>query len=130
MYKPSEKLRFWPFEKKIHNKFLLWSGVKTSSLPEVLRSGIRMPNVESAQTGYMFGKGIYFTDCSSKAALQSFSKKDGQQRIFLILSEVALGDMHKAYAPHVFNRSAPSYCHSVMGVAQNKPKQSGIRDLC
>ena len=82
-----------------------------------------MPNVESAQTGYMFGKGIYFTDCASKATLSSLSsKKDRSQRAFLILSEVALGDMFKAYAPHVFNRSAPMYCHSVMGVAQNKPK--------
>jgi hypothetical protein len=28
IYKPSEKLRFTPFETKIHNKFLLWQGVK------------------------------------------------------------------------------------------------------
>ena len=24
IYKPSEKLRFYPFETKLHNKFLLW----------------------------------------------------------------------------------------------------------
>ena len=47
----------------------------------------------------------------------------------MLLSEVALGDMHKAYAPHQFKRSAPMYCHSVYGVGLNKPKQVGIRDL-
>ena len=68
MYKPSEQLRYIPFEKKMHNKFLLWHPIKSQSLVSTLRNGIRMPAAESAQTGYMFGKGIYFTDCFSKAA--------------------------------------------------------------
>lgn len=68
MYKPSEKLRYTPFEKKLHNKFLLWHPIKAQSFISTLRNGIRMPSVDSAQTGYMFGKGIYFTDCFSKAA--------------------------------------------------------------
>ena len=38
--------------------------------------------------------------------------------------------MHKAFAPYQFNKSAPMYCHSVYGVGQYKPKQTGIRDLC
>lgn len=101
LYKPSEKLRFAPFENKLHNKFLLWNGVKPQSMAATLRDGIRMPYAKSAQTGYMFGKGIYFTDCVSKAALQSLSgNKKASNRCFMILSEVALGDMHKAYAPY------------------------------
>jgi len=75
IYKPSEKLRFIPFEKKIHNKFLLWHGMKTQSIVSSLRNGIRLPSSDSAQTGYMFGKGIYFTDCFSKAALQCVPTK-------------------------------------------------------
>jgi hypothetical protein len=79
----------------------------------------------------MFGKGIYFTDCVSKAALQSLpTNKKATNRCFMILSEVALGDMHKAYAPYQFKRSAPMYCHSVYGVGQQRPKQIGIKDLC
>lgn len=134
VYKPSEKLRFEPFERKIHNKFLLWHGVKTQALAVTLRNGIRMPNADSSMTGYMFGKGIYFTDCFSKAALQSLgpAKKiaNTSHRSFILLSEVALGDMHRAYAPHQFKRSAPMFCHSVYGVGLQKPEQLGIKDLC
>ena len=48
----------------------------------------------------------------------------------MVLSEVALGDMHKAFAPHQFKRSAPMYCHSVYGVGQQKPKMHGMKDIC
>ena len=131
--KPSEKLRYSPFDKKMHNKFLLWQGIRTQSLPSVLRNGIRMPSNEAAQTGFMFGKGIYFFDCFSKAALQSMGPErinPGQTvKAFLLLSEVALGDMHLAFAPYQFKRSAPMFCHSVYGVGRYKPKKIGIRDL-
>jgi poly [ADP-ribose] polymerase len=136
VYKPSEKLRFSPFEKNLHNKFLLWQGFKTQSLPSVLRNGIRMPSKEAAQTGYMFGKGIYFYDSVSKALVHTEGSKlkqltQGQStKAYLVLSEVALGDMHKAYAAHQFKRSAPMYCHSVYGIGLFKPNKIGIRDIC
>lgn len=118
-----------PFEKRVHNKFMLWHGIKPQSVVSTLQNGLRMP-VESAQTGYMFGKGIYFTDSASKAALQSLpAQKKVSNRCFMVLAEVALGDMHKAYAPYQFKRSAPMYCHSVAGVGQQRPKLAGIRDL-
>jgi hypothetical protein len=82
----------------------------------------------------MFGKGIYFYDCFTKAALQSLGPQrmePGQTiRAYVVLSEVALGDMHQAFAPHQFKRSAPMYCHSVYGVGRYKPNKIGIRDLC
>jgi hypothetical protein len=65
--KPSEKITYLPFEKKVHNKFLLWHGVKACSAFATLREGIRLPSVES-NVGLMFGRGIYLTDCFSKAA--------------------------------------------------------------
>ena len=115
----------------MHNKFLLWQGVKQQSLASTLRDGVRIPAVESAITGYMFGKGIYFTDCFSKAAMKAMEMKPAQiSKAYVMLSEVALGDMHKAYAPHQFKRSAPMYCHSVYGVGLNKPKQIAIKDVC
>ena len=49
----------------------------------------------------MFGKGTYFTDCASKAAFQSLpTQKKTSNRCFMVLAEVALGDMHKAFAPY------------------------------
>lgn len=47
---------------------MLWHGLKTQNVASTLKDGFRMPLAEVAQTGYMFGKGIYFTDCFSKAA--------------------------------------------------------------
>ena len=104
-----------PFEKQLHNKFLLWHGVKQSHLASVLRNGLKMPPEAAPSTTYMFGKGIYFTDCSSKAARESVSSTKKQGDGFAILCEVALGDMHKAFGPYQHNKP-PNYCHSVYGV--------------
>ena len=92
-----------------------------------------MPSAASAPTGYMFGKGIYFTDCFSRAATQCVGMRGSatkDARCFMLLSEVALGDMHKAFSPYQFKKSAPMYCHSVHGVGLQKPNHIGIRDLC
>lgn len=50
-------------------------------------------------------------------------------RVTVMMTEVALGDMHHAFAPHQFDGQAPNYCHSVYGVGQQKPANVGIRDL-
>ena len=44
--------------------------------------------------GYMFGKGVYFADMSSKSANYCFASRDNREGVML-LSEVALGDMHE-----------------------------------
>lgn len=48
----------------------------------------------------MFGKGIYFNDCSSKAARESILPNYKSGDGFILLCEVALGDMHKAFGPY------------------------------
>ena len=40
--KATEKLNFLPFEHSLHNKFLLWHGVKLNSLASVLREGLKI----------------------------------------------------------------------------------------
>ena len=40
--KPSQKLSFMPFERRLHNKFLLWFGCRSTSVAATLREGIRM----------------------------------------------------------------------------------------
>jgi hypothetical protein len=125
--KPSEKLSYMPFENKLHNKFMLWYGCKTTSLAANLREGLRLPSKESADTGLMYGKGIYLTDCFSKAANNAISGQ-GQGVVFLV--EAALGDMHKAFQPEQNRRGAlPFFAHSVYGVGHQKPSASGLRDL-
>lgn len=90
--KASEKLRFQPHEAALHNKFLLWHGVKQTSVPAVLRDGLRVAPQEAPSSVYMFGKGLYFTDCSSKAANHCQMAQRSSEG-FLVLAEVALGNM-------------------------------------
>lgn len=93
--KPSESLTYRPFDRKLHNKFLLWSGCKQTSLVATLRHGLRMPSIDSAEVGLMFGKGIYLTDCFSKAAngcsVQAVSAFDQDRFGIIFLVEAALG---------------------------------------
>mgnify|MGYP000979437786 CR=1 len=64
-----------------------------------------MPAAEAPSNLMRFGKGIYLTDCFSRAASQchdasSLSQGGDDAKLGLVfLVEVALGDMHRAYAP-------------------------------
>lgn len=46
----------------------------------------------------MFGKGVYFADASSKSA--NYSMPEPNRPGFLLLSEVALGEMNELYVLH------------------------------
>lgn len=67
--KPMHDVRFRTFDKKLHNKCMLFQGVTQTSLASTLRDGIKYPMEQAAHVAFMFGKGLYFTDCFSKAAL-------------------------------------------------------------
>ena len=66
---------------------------------------------EAPTTGYLFGKGLYFTDCCSKAAYYCGASKKNPDGL-LLLSEVALGVQHNVFKPKQFT-APPIYCHSV-----------------
>ena len=46
------------------------------------------------QTGYMFGKGLYFADMVTKSANYCYADANNHHGLML-LSEVALGDMYE-----------------------------------
>lgn len=118
----------------MHNKFLLWFGCKQSSVVANLRKGLRMPAAEAPSNLMRFGKGIYLTDCFSRAASQchdatSLSAEGEETKLGLVfLVEVALGDMHWAYAPEPLMQMPPM-AHSVYGVGNQKPDIRGLIDL-
>lgn len=100
--KGSEKMRFLPFDQGLQNKFLLWYPVSQSSLANILRNGLRIPGAEVPGATFRHGKGLYFTDCASKAIMQSMSSsiKTADSSVgYVLLCEVALGDMHKTVKP-------------------------------
>ena len=65
--RPQEELRFFPF-RKVHNRFLLWHASRLTNYVGIFKEGLRIAPPEAPVTGYMFGKGIYFSDIVSKSA--------------------------------------------------------------
>ena len=50
------------------NRRLLWHGSRCTNYGGILSQGLRIAPPEAPATGYMFGKGIYLADMSSKSA--------------------------------------------------------------
>ncbi|XP_056384554.1 poly [ADP-ribose] polymerase 2 isoform X3 [Hyla sarda] len=82
------------FREDLPNRMLLWHGSRMSNWVGILSQGLRVAPKEAPVTGYMFGKGIYFADVSSKSANYCFTTRDKNVGIIL-LSEVALGECNE-----------------------------------
>lgn len=61
--------------KDIPNKMLLWHGSRLTNFVGILSQGLRIAPPEAPVTGYMFGKGVYFADMSSKSANYCFTNR-------------------------------------------------------
>eukprot|EP00964_Phaeocystis_antarctica_P152049 scaffold119809_cov42-Phaeocystis_antarctica.AAC.1 len=61
--------------KDVGNRQLLWHGSRLTNWCGILSQGLRIAPPEAPATGYMFGKGVYFADCSSKSANYCFANK-------------------------------------------------------
>ena len=88
-----EKARFE--ESKYFNipsdRRLLWHGSRVTNFGGILSQGLRIAPPEAPVTGYMFGKGIYLADMSSKSAGYCCSYISGNTGL-LLLCETELGD--------------------------------------
>ncbi|CAG0918266.1 unnamed protein product [Notodromas monacha] len=113
-----EAKRFKPF-KDLHNRQLLWHGSRLTNYAGILKQGLRIAPPEAPVTGYMFGKGIYFADMVSKSANYCFSTRKNPTGL-LLLSEVALGDMHELKNAKDIVRP-PKGKHSVKGIGGTAP---------
>lgn len=91
---------------------MLWHGSRTTNYVGILSEGLRIAPPDAPVTGYMFGKGIYFSDVPSKAANYCHATINNNEGI-LVLSEVALGTMHEVYRSEKFSKP-PMYYHSVI----------------
>ncbi|CAF4410304.1 unnamed protein product, partial [Adineta steineri] len=72
----------------VGNKMLLWHGSRLTNFAGIMSQGLRIAPPEAPVTGYMFGKGLYFADMSSKSANYCYptpSKNTG----LVLLSEVS-----------------------------------------
>lgn len=73
-------------------------------------------NSLSTQTGYMFGKGLYFADMVTKSANYCYANASSNIGL-MILSDVALGDMYELYGAKGMSKP-PAGKHSTKGMGR------------
>lgn len=80
-----------PYASIKSDRRLLWHGSRATNFGGILSQGLRIAPPEAPSTGYMFGKGIYLADMSSKSANYCCSYNTGGTAL-LLLCEAELGD--------------------------------------
>ncbi|KNG46006.1 poly polymerase 2 ADP-ribosyltransferase 2 [Stemphylium lycopersici] len=83
------------YAKIASNRRLLWHGSRVTNYGGILGQGLRIAPPEAPVSGYMFGKGIYLADMSSKSANYCCAYNSGGTAL-LLLCEAELGNpMHE-----------------------------------
>ncbi|VDM21710.1 unnamed protein product [Hydatigera taeniaeformis] len=83
--------------KALDNRMMLWHGSRRTNWAGILAQGLRIAPPEAPSTGYMFGKGVYFSDMVSKSANYCYASPNAPQGC-LLLCEVALGRTHECFS--------------------------------
>jgi len=102
------------------NKKLLFHGSRLSNWAGILGQGLRIAPPEAPSTGYMFGKGVYFADMSSKSANYCFTTRS-QPVGLLLICEVSLGNQNKLVAADYNADKLPKGTHSTLGQGRVEP---------
>ncbi|KAH8675432.1 poly polymerase catalytic domain-containing protein [Xylariales sp. PMI_506] len=79
------------FAGPVRDRRLLWHGSRCTNFGGILSQGLRIAPPEAPVSGYMFGKGIYLADMSSKSANYCCSYISNGHAL-LLLCEAELGD--------------------------------------
>lgn len=109
--------------KKLSNRKLLWHGSRLTNWAGILGNGLRIAPPEAPVTGYMFGKGVYFADMSSKSCNYCFASP-GKNVGVALLCEVSLGNPNKLLAADYKADQLPPGKDSVMGLGKIAPDES------
>lgn len=115
------------------NRHLMWHGSRITNWMGILKQGLRIAPPEAPVTGYMFGKGVYFADRSSKSANYLCTYlSDGKGVISLC--EVVLGKVKQLKnADYRADLWAQKGFDSVQGVGTHQPdakKSSELENGC
>ncbi|XP_075387594.1 poly [ADP-ribose] polymerase 2 [Tenrec ecaudatus] len=116
------------FREELDNRMLLWHGSRLSNWVGILSHGLRIAPPEAPITGYMFGKGIYFADMSSKSANYCFASRLKDTGL-LLLSEVALGQCNELLGANPEAEGLLQGKHSTKGLGKIAPSPSGFITL-
>ncbi|XP_069100419.1 poly [ADP-ribose] polymerase 2 [Pleurodeles waltl] len=116
------------FREDITNRMLLWHGSRLTNWVGILNRGLCVAPPEAPVTGYMFGKGIYFADMSSKSGNYCFATRQKDVGL-LLLSEVALGDCNKLLLADYEADKHLEGKHSTMGMGRVAPDPANCTEL-
>uniref|UniRef100_A0A8D0G6P0 Poly [ADP-ribose] polymerase n=1 Tax=Sphenodon punctatus TaxID=8508 RepID=A0A8D0G6P0_SPHPU len=111
------------FRDELPNRTLLWHGSRLGNWAGILSQGLRVAPPEAPVTGYMFGKGIYFADMSSKSANYCFATRQKDMGL-LLLSEVALGECNELLEANPDAQKLLKGKHSTKGLGRLAPGSS------
>ncbi|XP_019406185.1 PREDICTED: poly [ADP-ribose] polymerase 2 isoform X1 [Crocodylus porosus] len=115
--RPSEETTF---RADLPNRVLLWHGSRLGNWMGILSQGLRIAPPEAPMTGYMFGRGIYFADMSSKSANYCFASRQKDVGL-LLLSEVALGECNELLEANADAQKLLNGKHSTKGMGKMAP---------
>lgn len=120
-----EKSRFKEskFSSVPSNRRLLWHGSRATNFGGILSQGLRIAPPEAPVSGYMFGKGIYLADISSKSAGYCCSYSTNGEGL-LLLCEAELGDPIqelKQSSYHAGDTAKAGGMHSTKGMGSMAP---------
>ena len=118
------------FDPTIGNRQLLWHGSRLTNWCGILSTGLRIAPPEAPVTGYMFGKGVYFANMSSKSANYCFASSAAPRGVML-LCDVALGKQYERLASEY---EADKSCRkakadSTWGKGKTAPDKTGYQKL-
>ncbi|VDP63272.1 unnamed protein product, partial [Schistosoma mattheei] len=91
------------------NRMLLWHGSRLTNWVGILGRGLQIAPPEAPSSGYMFGKGVYFADCSSKSANYVYPTQ---------ANNVSLGKQRELYQSCSNAHENLADYHSVKGVGK------------
>jgi len=115
--------------KKVGNRVLLFHGSRLSNWAGILSQGLRIAPPEAPVTGYMFGKGVYFADMSSKSANYCFATPSNPYGL-LLMCEVALGQSNLLVnADYNAGTDLPVGKQSVKGCGRVAPQPENFINL-
>lgn len=102
---------------------LLWHGSRATNFGGILSQGLRIAPPEAPVSGYMFGKGVYLADMSTKSANYCYSHAS-QNTGLLLLCEAELGTPMLELTNADFNageRAVNGGCLSTWGKGNTGP---------
>lgn len=114
--------------KEVGNKMWLWHGSRMTNWCGILSQGLRIAPPEAPVTGYMFGKGVYFSDICSKSANYCFATPSKNLGL-LALCEVSLGTTRDLKAADYSADKLPKGYNSTRGLGRMAPDDKATKTL-